>query len=435
MHDGVTTEVVGNCGSSAFPVRNGNKGYRSAADFFDAVERVGSSINRASLVGLGAIRSFVIGPDARTPDTAELEQMREEAARALDEGAFGVSSGLIYPPGCFATREEIVFVAGAAGERGAVYTTHMRSEGFEIEAAIEEAESVALESGARLQISHVKLSGKQNWHKIDWLEKRLHGMLDAGLDLGCDRYPYIAASTSIGAILPNWVYDGSDEQWKARLRDPETRSRIAHEVLALHPEAEYWDSVTIAGMPEDGDPALNGKTLRQIAEVRGEQPIDVVMNLLIECREKPGCVFFSMNEENLRRILSWPFVAIGSDARARSALAGPRNDKPHPRAYGTFSRVLGKYVREEKLLTLEEAVRRMTSLPAARLGLRDRGILREGACADITIFDPATVADRATFADPHQTSAGILHVIVNGVGVIWNGRHTGALPGRILRRK
>ncbi len=435
VHDGVTTEVVGNCGSSAFPARDGSKGYRSAADFFEAVERVGSSINRASLVGLGAIRAFVVGPEARPADAVELARMREEAARALDEGAFGVSSGLIYPPGCFATREEIAHVAGAAGECGALYATHMRSEGLEIEAAIEEAEFVARASGARLQISHVKLAWMQNWQKIEWLDNRLHGMLDAGLDLACDRYPYTAASTNIGAILPNWVYDGSDEQCKARLRDPDTRSRIAEEVLALHPEPEYWDRVTIATIPEGGDPAFNGKTLRQVAEMRGEQPIDAVMNLLIECREKPGAIFFSMIEENLRRILSWPFVAIGSDARARSLLIGSLNDKPHPRAYGTFSRVLGRYVREEKLLTLEEAVRRMTSLPAERLGLRDRGALREGACADIAVFDPTMVADRATFADPHQISAGIPHVIVNGVAVIRDGKHTGALPGRMLRRE
>ncbi len=434
VHDGVTTEVVGNCGSSAFPARDGSKGYRSAEEFFAAVDRAGSSINRASLVGLGAIRSFVMGPDARLADAGELDRMRDEAARALDEGAFGVSSGLIYPPGCFATREEIAHVARAAGERGALYATHMRSEGYEIEAAIEEAEFVARASRARLQVSHVKLSGQQNWHKIDWLDERLHGMLDAGLDFACDRYPYIVASTSIGAIMPNWVYDGSDEQYKARLRDPETRSRIAMEVFALHPEPEYWDRVTIAAMPEDGDAAFNGKTLRQIAEMRGEQPIDTVMNLLIECREKPGAIFFSMIEENLRRILSWPFVAIGSDARARAALAGPLNDKPHPRAYGTFSRVLARYVREEKLLSLEEGVRRMTSLPAERLGLRDRGVLREGALADITIFDPTAVADIATFIDPHQFSAGIPHVIVNGVLVIRDGRHTGALPGRMLRR-
>ena len=435
VHDGITTEILGNCGSSPFPVRPEEKGRRSAAQLFEAVDEAGTSINRVFLVGLGSVRAFVMGPDSRPASPKDLEAMRQETARAVEEGAFGCSTGLIYPPGCFATREEIAEVAKAAGERNALYATHMRGEGDTLEQAVEEAEFISKMSGARLQISHLKCSGRRNWHKIDWLDERLHGMVDDGVDLACDRYTYTAASTDIGSILPNWVYDGTDEQRMERLRDPEVRGRVEKEILAEHPEPEYWESVVVSWVPEGEDASYNGKSLREIGEARGEQPVEVVMNLLARHKKKVAAVFFSMCEENLRRILSWPFVAIGTDARARVPRGKELASRPHPRAYGTFSRLLGKYVREEKLLSLEEAVRRATSLPARRLGLSGRGVLREGAFADITIFDPAAVSDRATFTEPHQTSAGIPHVLVNGRLVIEDGSHNHSLPGRMLRKQ
>ena len=434
IHDGVTTEVLGNCGSSPFPTRPENGRFRSAADLFEAVDQAGTAINRVFLVGLGSIRSFVMGDSSRPASADDLGAMRDEAARSLDEGAFGVSTGLIYPPGCFATREEIAAVTSAAGDAGALYATHMRGEGDTLEAAIEEAEFIARNSGARLEISHLKCSGKRNWGKIDWLERRLHTMRDAGVDLGCDRYTYTAASTNIGSILPDWVFDGSNEERMQRLRDPEVRRRAEADVLASHPEPEYWDSVVISWVPDGVDTSYNGKSLREIGEARGERPVDVVMDLLAAHKEKTSAVFFSMCEENLRRILSWPFVAIGSDARARVPQGAELAGRPHPRAYGTFSRLLGRYVRDEKLLPLEEAVRRITSLPARRLGLSDRGVLRRGAFADVTVFDPAQVADRATFTEPHQLSTGILHVLVNGQPVIESGTHNGQLAGRMLRK-
>ncbi len=434
VHDGVTTEVDGNCGYSPFPTRMEDGGYRSAADFFEILSDAGMSINRAFLTGLGSVRSFVMGRSSRAASPREIELMQTEVIRSLDEGCFGVSAGLIYPPGCFASQEEIAAVAKPAGDRGALYATHMRSESGQIEEAIDESEFIARTSGARLQISHVKLSGKQNWHKIDWLDRRLHGMIASGIDLACDRYPYTASATDIGVILPNWVHDGPVEARMERLHDPGTRSRIEQEVFADHPEPEYWDSIVLSSVPVDEDPEYNGKTLREIAEIRGERPVDAVMNLLAQHREKPTAVFFSMFEEVLRRILSWPFVCIGSDARARVLQDRLSPEKPHPRAYGTFARFLGKYVREEKLMSLEEGVRRITSLPAQRLGLTDRGVLREGAFADITVFAPGAIADRATYEDPHQTSAGIPYVIVNGQAVIEKGVHNGLLPGRALRR-
>jgi len=428
VHDGVTTEVLGNCGSSPFPTEK----FRSAAEFFDAVDDAGTSINRAFLAGMGSIRSFVMGPGARAASPDDIGTMRGELARCIEEGALGVSTGLIYPPGCFATREEMAEVIKAAGEADALYATHMRDEGDEIEDAIGEAEFIARASGTRLQISHVKLSGERNWHKIDWLEERLHRMTGE-LDLACDRYPYTASATDLGVLLPNWVHDGPPDQRMERLGDPDARGRVTTEILAGHPEPEYWNTVLISSVPEGEDPAYNGRTLAEIAEMRSERPAEIVVNLLA-CNEKmPAIVIFCMCEENLRRVLSWPFVAVGSDARSRVVAEKSGPDLPHPRAYGTFARFLGKYVREEKLLPLEEAVRRITSLPAQRLGLRDRGEICEGAFADITIFDPAEIAGRATYAESHQPSAGILHVIVNGRPVIEDGSHNGALAGRMLR--
>ena len=429
VHDGVTTEVLGNCGGSPFP----SEKYRSAAALFAAVDEAGTALNRIFLAGLGTIRRFVMGPGSEAASPEQMGAMRAELARCLEEGAFGCSTGLIYAPGCFAPRDEIAELVRVAADAGGLYATHMRGEGDTLEAAVDEAAFVAQTAGARLQISHVKVSGRRNWHKIDWLDQRLHALLDAGLNLACDRYTYTAAATDIGTILPNWVNDGPPEERMQRLADPEVRARIEREVLADHPEPEYWESVVISSMPEPGEATYAGKTLAAIAEARGEHPAETVMNLLAKHKTKPAAVFFSMCEENLRRILSWPFVAIGSDARARV----PRKntaDRPHPRAYGTFSRFLGKYVRQEKLLTLEEAVRRMTALPAARLGLSDRGVLREGAFADLVVFDPDTAIDRATFTDPHHTSTGFRCVLVNGRPVVENDTHTGLLPGRLLRR-
>jgi len=428
----VTTEVLGNCGFSPFPARPKAGGFRSAAEFFTAVEKAGTSINRAFLTGLGAVRAFVVGDGADAPSAQDVKTMQREVARSLEEGTFGVSSGLIYPPGCFASREEIAEVARPAGAAGALYATHMRSEGDDIEAALDETEFVARTSGARPQISHVKLSGRRNWHKIDWLEARLLRMRDDGLELACDRYTYTASATDLGVMLPNWVHEGPAERRMQRLGDPEVRGRVEREVLDLHPEPEYWDGVLISSMPNGGEQGYVGKNLRQVAEERDERPIDALMNLIASQKQKPSVVFFSMCEENLRRILSWPFVGVGSDARARSHTE-PATEKPHPRAYGTFSRLMGRYVRDEKVMPLEEAVRRVTSMPAGRLGLSGRGVLREGAFADITIFDPETVADRGTFTEPCRTPAGILHVLVNGRAVIKNGKHTGALSGRVLR--
>ncbi len=432
IHDGVTTEVLGNCGSTPFPSAHA-RGFRTASAFFKQLSEHGSSINRAFLVGLGSLREFVMGRTDQPASPDEVAAMRSEAARALDDGVFGVSSGLIYPPGCFADRTELGAVAQAAGDVGALYATHMRSEGNQIEEALDEAEYIARTSGARLQISHLKLSGRPNWGKIDWLERRLLAMADT-VDLGCDRYPYTASATDMGVILPNWVHEGPVAMRIARLKDPETRARIAQEVRDSYPDPDSWGRVLITGMPRGGDPACVGHTVEAISRATGRTPVDVVLDLLAAHEGKPGVIFFSMSEDNLRRILTWPFVGVGSDARCQSPHGEDLRSRPHPRAYGTFCRWLGRYVRDEKLLPLEEAIRKITSLPAGRLGLTDRGVLREGAAADITVFNPETIIDQATFTEPHQFSVGIEHVIVNGRAVIEHGTHNGQLPGKVLKR-
>jgi N-acyl-D-amino-acid deacylase len=375
-----------------------------------------------------------MGAENRPAGPDDIARMRDELVRSLEEGSFGLSTGLVYPPGCFASRNEIAEVARAAEPYDALYATHMRSEGEHIEDAIDEAVHVAQTAGLRLEISHLKLSGRPSWGKIDWLDEHLHGRIDDGVDLTADRYTYIASSTDLGVIVPQWVQEGTPEQRMARAADPETRRRIEREVLEQHPEPDYWDKIVLSSVPEGEDPEYNGKSLREVGELQNRRPIDTVLDFLAQHKTKPSAVFFSMCEENLRRVLAWPFVGVGSDARAQVPRGDALRDRPHPRAYGTFSRFLGRYVRDEGLIPLEEAVRKITSQPASRLGLPDRGTLRPGAAADIAVFDPAAVADRATFAEPHQTSVGFRWVLVNGEPVIENDRHTDARPGRALRR-
>lgn len=433
IHDGVTTEVIGNCGFSPFPGTYEGVTVNTAAEFFAAVDKAGSSINHACLAGLGAVRQAVMGGTARPANQAEIDAMKSLVEQSLDEGVFGVSTGLIYPPGCFATKEELAEVVSPAGKRGAIYATHMRSEGDRIEDAIDEAGFIAEKSGASLQISHLKLSGKRNWHKLEWLEKRL-AELRRRVSLGSDRYTYTASWTNIGAILPEWVFDGNDADRDKRLLDRATRKKIEDEVLALHPEPEYFDNIVVNHIPDVRSPHLIGKSIKEIAKIQKEKPIDCVINLIAKCNSMPSAFFHTMNDEQISEILSWDFVAIGSDAQARPLDDEADGELPHPRAFGTFSRFLAKYIREQKLMPLEQGVRRMTALPAERLGMNGRGAIKKNYFADILIFDPEKVADRATYQQPRKTSVGIMHVIVNGTPVIENATHNGKTPGKILRR-
>ena len=359
--------------------------------------------------------------------------MKAEVAAAMDAGALGISSGLIYPPGCYTPLEELVELCRVAAERGGYYATHMRSEGDRLEAAIEEAIAIAKQAAIPLQIAHVKTYSQRNWHKIGWLEGALHEARERGVDLLCDRYPYIAAATDLGTSMPKWVHDGGRDQTLARLSDQPSRERIAEEVTA-DTDPDYWESIVISSVHSDENKAMEGKSIAQLTANTGKPGVEFAMDLLLEEKCRVSIVSFSMSEDNLKQVLAWPFVMVASDASAKS-LDGPLSEgKPHPRSFGTFCRALGKYCREEGVFPVAEAVRRMTSLPAQRIGLRGRGLLAPGYRADVTVFDPDTVVDRATFADPHQHSVGVKYVAVNGCVVLSEGQLTGPMPGQLITR-
>ncbi|MEW6357129.1 MAG: D-aminoacylase [Planctomycetota bacterium] len=448
LHDGVTTEVAGNCGGSPFPMggrfRQQEQEYfekfglkidwSDIAEYWQRAEQRGTAINRAFLVGHGSVRSAVMDYADRTPTSDEMEKMKDHVRRAMEHGALGLSTGLIYPPGCYSRADEIIELCKVVAEYGGVYATHIRSEGDRLEEAVEEALNISRRSGARLQISHLKTAGEANWRKIEWLREKLTREYENGADFACDRYPYIASSTGLETILPEWVCAGGIDQEIGRLADPATRTKIKAEITKKRREEGRWQQIRIAHIPVAGMKQFEGKTLARVAEEQGKDPIDAAFDLLIEARGQVSVVIFSMKEENLREILSWPFVMVGSDAAFRE-VDGPLNvGKPHPRTYGTFARVLGKYVREEKVLTLEQAIHKMTLLPAQRAGLKERGALKPGWRADVVVFDPRTIADRATFESPHQYSVGIKYVIVNGKVALDQGRLSPSLHGELLKR-
>ena len=450
---GVTTDVSGNCGASPFPLvgefrerrqaewgRHGlTLDWQSAAGYFDRAEASPCSVNRAVLAGHGAIRAAVVGYADRRASTEERRRMRRLLVEALEAGAWGLSSGLIYPPGCYADVDELAGLARCAADAGAFYSSHIRNEGDALLEAIDEFLDVVRRSGVRGQLSHLKASGAANWRKMPDAIRRLREARSDGLAVTADRYPYLASMTDLDSLLlPNWAVEGGRDAELARLADPATRRRLADEIRRLHPESDYFERILIAAVTAHGPQDVVGKTLRQVAETAGRDPLDVAFDLVLEHEAQVSAMYFSMSEENLRDVLAEPYVAIGSDAALRRLpdLAegkGPRG-LSHPRAYGTAGRFLGTYVRDAGLMDWQEGIRRLTSLPADIVGLADRGRLREGAWADLVVFDRDTIADRATYERPWVTPAGIRHVFVNGEPVVSEGRHTGAVPGRVLRR-
>jgi N-acyl-D-amino-acid deacylase len=447
IHDGVTTEICGNCGLSAFPLRGkvlerrtqGLAKYgivptwQSAAEFYDTVEKGKSSINRAFLVGHGNIRGCTMGYENRKPDPHELILMIKDLEEALEAGAFGMSSGLIYPPGCYAMKEEITEMCKIIRDFSGLYATHMRNEGDALEDALAEAIEVSKHSGVRLQVSHLKTSGNRNWHKIKNIKMIIERAIEEGMDITCDRYPYIAAATDLDAILPNWVYEGGTEKQIQRLKDTKTRKRIAKEVTRDYNDTS-WDGIMISSVYYDKNKWMEGKTISEIALHLKKSPLELVFDLLIDEDTRVDIFLFSMCEENLEKILGWDFVFVGSDSSMRANQGILSEGKPHPRSYGTFSRVLGRFCREKKLIAEEKAIQKMTGLPAQKVGLDRRGLIKEGYFADITIFHPEKVADKSTFSEPHQYSEGIEYVIVNGAITVNNGKHNGTTNGRILRK-
>ncbi len=452
---GVTTAVVGNCGISMAPLNPDKvdllkryvspflaKGFdygwdwRTLNEFYKKVEKQGTTMNLAPLVGQGTVRLAVKGFDPDKPSKEELDEMKALVAQAMEEGAFGMSTGLIYPPGSYATTEEIIELAKVAAEYGGIYTTHMRNEGKRLIEAVEEAIRIGEEAGIPVEISHHKASGKPNWGKVCATLRLMERARKRGVEVSCDVYPYTAGSTTITALLPNWVLEGGVDKMLERLKDRKIREKIKQEIEEDRVVGENflkaagWDGVLISQCSIE---KYEGKTLEQILKEKGtiDNPYDGLFDWLIEIKGDAAMVLFLMDEEDVKWVLSNPLSSVISDSWVTAPYAG---GKPHPRAYGTFPRVLGKYVREEGLLSLEEAIRKMTSQPAGKIRLQDRGLLREGFWADIVIFDPETIRDRATYQNPHQYPEGIEYVIVNGEIVVERGKLTGKRPGKILKR-
>ena len=451
LYQGVTLEVMGE-GRSMGPYSEAQAvqvaerqrdvryevDWRTLGGYFERLERAGLGVNVASYVGATTVREHVLGAIDRAPDATELEQMRRLVREAMAEGAMGVGSSLIYAPANFASTEELIALASEAAAAGGGYISHLRSEGFDLLPALDELIEIARASGARAQVYHLKASGRAHWPKLDAAIARIVAVRAAGTDISANIYPYIAGASGLDAVMPPWVQEGGIKAWVERLKQPAIRERLAVEMRDPNAGWENFlldgaDKVLLLGFKNPALRGYIGKTLAEVARLQGTSPEEAAMDLVIADGSEVDVAYFFMAEANVRKKLGYPWVSIGSDASAPAAAGVFLNAMVHPRAYGSFARVLGKYVREEKVLSLHEAVRRMTGLPAEQLGLADRGLIRVGHYADLAIFDAAQVRDVATFADPHRYAEGMVHVFVNGEQVLSSGEPTGALPGMIVR--
>jgi N-acyl-D-amino-acid deacylase len=422
---GVTTLVLGNCGGSALNV----------AEFFKKLEAAGISPNVATLIGHNTVRTHVMGGSfMRPPTDEELAKMRSLVEQAMKDGALGLSTGLIYLPGAFAKTEEIIALATAVAAADGIYVSHMRDEGAEIFEALDEVFRIAREAGLRAHVSHIKLSGKASWGRATEVIAAIEKARADGLDVTQDQYTYTASSTGISQLIPETAREGSREEFLAQLADPDKKAKIIGEMKDKLKRGKREDFAYAVIADYDKDTSLNGKNVVEAAKLkRGSDSIDDQIEMILEIQRNGGAtgVFFGIDEEDLQRFMQHPNTMFASDSGIRKFQEGI----PHPRGYGNNARVLARYVRELKLLRVEEAVRRMTSLPAVTFRLKERGQLREGSRADIVIFDPARIQDRSTFSDPHHYAAGFKAVLVNGVVVVKDDQHTGARPGVIVRRQ
>jgi N-acyl-D-amino-acid deacylase len=382
----------------------------------------------------------VIGHEDRPATPEEIEEMQAMVRTAMQDGALGVASALIYPPGSFADTDELVALAEAAGEYDGMYISHVRGEGAHLLEAVDEVLTIAREAGVRAEIYHFKASGQPNWPLFDEAVAMVEEARAEGLQITADVYTYPASATGLNASMPPWVQEGGFDKSLERLADPATRKRIAKEMGEASDDWENGylgagspDNILLVGFKSEELKPLTGMTLAEVAEMRGTPPKETAMDLIVEDQSRIGTVYFSQSEEVLRRAIAQPWVSFCSDAASLAPEGVFLKRNPHPRAYGSFARVLGKYTRDEQLLTLEEAVRKLAALPAANLKIDRRGQLREGYFADVVVFDPETIQDHATFAEPHQYATGMEHVFVNGVQVLADGEHTGATPGRVVR--
>jgi N-acyl-D-amino-acid deacylase len=406
--------------------------------YLSHVERAGIAGNYATWAAHGTLRASVMGYAMRPPTGTELEQMAALLRDSLEAGAFGLSTGLIYVPSGYAASDELVALSRTVRDYGGLYASHIRNESGGLLDAVAEAIDVGRQADVPVQIAHHKAAGKANWGLVDRSLALMDEARQAGVDVTCDQYPYTASSTGLSSMLPKPALEGGRDRLLERLRSREARATMRADMLAVRPELaardsdSAWHHVLIARARTQR--GLEGRRLGAIAAERGVDPFDLCFDLLLQEEGYVGCIFFSMCDADVETVMRWPHTMIGSDASSVAPYGLLGEGKPHPRSYGTFPRVLGRYVREQGVLSWETAIHRMTGLPATRLGLRDRGTIVAGAYADLVVFDPATVRDQATFQDPHRYAAGIEHVFVNGVRVMAGGEHTGALPGKVLRR-
>lgn len=452
IRQGVTTEIMGE-GESMGPVNDRVREkmlhqqkdihyevtWKTLAEYLRYLETRGISCNVASFIGATTIREYVIGFEDKAPTPQQLDEMRELVRTEMEAGALGIGTSLIYPPAFYAKTEELIELCKVAAKYQGKYISHMRSEGNRLAEALDELIRISREAGIPAELYHIKAAGQQNWSKIDTLLSRIEAAQKEGLKIRANMYTYTAAGTGLDACLPPWTEEGGYPALFKRLRDPATREKIAAQVKT--PSDEWENLYLAAGSPEkilltgfksEKLKPLTGKSLAAVSKMREKDSITTIMDLIAEDESRIDTVYFLMSEENVKKELAKPWISFGSDEASQAPEGVFLKSNPHPRAYGNFARLLGKYVRDEKVIPLQEAMRRLSSLPATNLGLDHRGFIGEGMFADVVVFDPKTITDRATFAEPHQYAVGMKHVFVNGAHVLKDGEHTGAKPGRAL---
>lgn len=452
VSQGITTEINGNCGLSAAPLYGEAFEHREAdlkelgikerwsnlKEYFNILRNKGIAINFATLCGHGNIRASVMGYKDIIADEHAMSEMKRLLLEAIEQGAKGISTGLIYPPGVYSTTEELIELCSVFTRHSMlntqhsthIYASHMRSEGDELIEAIEEVIRIGREAHVNVHISHIKTAGERNWWKIDNAIGLIETAANEGVNLTCDRYPYTAASTDLDTILPSWVYDGGVDEELRRLRDTNASKRIKAEIGPK--DENYWKGVCISSVTKSENKWMEGESVFDIALKLGRRPEDALFEILIDEKARVGAIFFSMSEDNLKKFLSLPYTMIGSDSSVRSFSGLTYTGKPHPRAFGSFPRFIGKYIRSEVLMPLSEAIRKMTYLSAVTFGLKERGLIKEGFFADIVVFDYDKIIDTATFRDPYKRSEGIAYVFVNGKLAVKEGEFTGGISGRII---
>jgi N-acyl-D-amino-acid deacylase len=452
IRQGVTTEIMGE-GESMGPVNDRVREHKirqqtdikyditwnTLAEYLQYLEKRGVSCNVASFIGATTVREYVIGFEDKAPTSEQLDQMRELVRKEMEAGALGIGTSLIYPPAFYAKTQELIELCKVAAKFKGKYISHMRSEGSRLLEALDELIRISREAKIPAEVYHIKVSGQQNWPKIDDLLSRIEVAQKEGLKVTADMYTYTAGGTGLDASLPPWTEDGGYPALFERLRDPAAREKIKAEVQTptnawenLYLDAGGSEHILLAQFKSEKLKPLIGKTLAEVAKKRGKDPIDALMDLIAEDESRIGTLYFIMSENNVKKELAKPWISFGSDEASQAPEGVFLKSNPHPRAYGNFARVLGKYVRDEKVIPMKEAIRRLSGLPATNLGLDHRGFLTEGMFADVVVFNPATIADRATYEKPHQYAVGVKHVFVNGVQVLKDGEHTGAKPGLAL---